>query len=165
MSGGAGGVVGGPVTFPGYPPGPPTAKHLLERLRGLDDLRRDVLGTVGQRFATYGDFYYGEGPDLDIYFTCHPELIHEVLVTQARAFHKRTLDLEVLGNGLLTSDGRQLDSIEFSHFLVRDEEPLLFHTGLRGMFPALREDVAKLIDPAKIRWIGFSHFESDECGA
>jgi len=55
--------------------------------------------------------------------------------------------------------------LEFSHFLVRDEEPLLFHTGLRGMFPALREDVAKVIDPAKIRWIGFSHFESDECGA
>jgi flavorubredoxin len=52
----------------------------------------------------------------------------------------------------------------FNHFLVRDEEPLLFHAGLRGMFPMLREAVARLIDPATIRHIGFSHFESDECG-
>jgi hypothetical protein len=39
--------------------------------------------------------------------------------------------------------------MEFNHFLVRDEEPLLFHAGLKGMFPALREAVAKIIDPAK----------------
>jgi cytochrome P450 len=101
----SGRVEGGPVTFPGYPPGPPAPRHLLEGLRGLEDMRRDVLGTVGQRFATYGDLYYAEGPGIDVYFTCHPDLIHEVLVTQARAFHKRTTDLELLGNGLLTSDG------------------------------------------------------------
>jgi flavorubredoxin len=53
----------------------------------------------------------------------------------------------------------------FNHFLVRDEEPLLFHTGMRTMFPRLRDAVAKLIDPAKLRWISYSHFESDECGA
>jgi flavorubredoxin len=56
-------------------------------------------------------------------------------------------------------------NLEFNHFLVRDDEPLLFHTGLRGMFPPLREAVGRLIDPARIRHIGFSHFESDECGA
>ena len=55
--------------------------------------------------------------------------------------------------------------MQFNHFLVRDEEPLLFHTGLRSMFPFLREAVAKLIDPAKLRHIAWSHFESDECGA
>ena len=55
--------------------------------------------------------------------------------------------------------------LQFNHFLVKDDEPLLFHTGLKGMFPLVREAVAKLMDPAKIRWIGFSHFESDECGA
>ena len=55
--------------------------------------------------------------------------------------------------------------LEFSHFLVRDDEPLLFHAGLRGMFPVLREQVSRLIDISKIRHIGFSHFESDECGA
>lgn len=55
--------------------------------------------------------------------------------------------------------------MQFNHFLVRDDEPLLFHTGLRGMFPLLREAVATLIDPAQLRYIAWSHFESDECGA
>ena len=55
-------------------------------------------------------------------------------------------------------------NLEFSHFLVRDDEPLLFHAGLRGMFPILREEVSRLIDISKLRHIGFSHFESDECG-
>jgi flavorubredoxin len=56
-------------------------------------------------------------------------------------------------------------NLEFSHFLVRDDEPLLFHAGLRGMFPVLREQVSRLMDVSKLRHIGFSHFESDECGA
>jgi flavorubredoxin len=55
--------------------------------------------------------------------------------------------------------------LQFNHFLVRDDEPLLFHTGMRGMFPAMREAVATLIDPASLRWISWSHFEVDECGA
>ncbi len=55
--------------------------------------------------------------------------------------------------------------LQFNHFLVVDDEPLLYHAGLRGMFPILREAVAKVLDPVRLRWIGFSHFESDECGA
>jgi flavorubredoxin len=55
--------------------------------------------------------------------------------------------------------------LEFSQFLVRDEEPLLFHTGMRGLFPIVRDAVATLIKPEKLRWIGFSHFEADECGS
>jgi flavorubredoxin len=55
--------------------------------------------------------------------------------------------------------------MQFNHFLVRDDEPLLFHTGYRAMFPALREAVGALIDPTKLRHIAWSHFESDECGA
>lgn len=105
MTASAGGIASGPVTFPGYPPGPAASRHLLEELRALDDLRRDVLGTVGQRFATYGDLYYAEAPEVDLYSTCHPDLIHQVLVSDARSFRKRTTDLELLGNGLLTSDG------------------------------------------------------------
>jgi flavorubredoxin len=54
--------------------------------------------------------------------------------------------------------------MQFNHFLVRDEEPLLFHAGLKAMFPALKEAVGKLIDPAKLRHIAWSHFESDEVG-
>jgi len=53
----------------------------------------------------------------------------------------------------------------FNHFLVRDDEPLLYHTGYRHMFPELLAAVKTLIDPAKLRWISWSHFESDECGA
>ncbi len=56
-------------------------------------------------------------------------------------------------------------NLQFCNFLVKDEEPLLFHTGLRRMFPEVREGVRQLIDPAKLRWISWSHFESDECGS
>ena len=56
-------------------------------------------------------------------------------------------------------------NLQFNHFLVKDDEPLLFHTGLRRMFPEVREAVASLIDPARLRWISWSHFESDECGS
>jgi flavorubredoxin len=55
--------------------------------------------------------------------------------------------------------------IQFNQFLVRDEEPFLMHTGLRRMFDVTREAVASLIDPTTLRWIGYSHFEPDECGA
>jgi len=55
--------------------------------------------------------------------------------------------------------------MQFNHFLIRDEEPLLYHAGYRGMFADVREAVATLIDPSRLRWVGFSHFESDECGA
>jgi flavorubredoxin len=56
-------------------------------------------------------------------------------------------------------------NLGFSQFLVRDEEPLLFHTGMRALFPLVSEAVSKLIDPSALRWIGFSHFEADECGS
>jgi len=55
--------------------------------------------------------------------------------------------------------------MQFNHFLVKDEEPLLYHAGYKAMFPAMMEAVSKLIDPAQLKWVGFSHFESDECGA
>jgi flavorubredoxin len=55
--------------------------------------------------------------------------------------------------------------LQFNHFVVRDEEPLLYHTGMRQMFPELKESVAKILDPGGLRWIGWSHFEVDECGA
>jgi flavorubredoxin len=55
--------------------------------------------------------------------------------------------------------------LQFNHFLIKDDEPLLYHAGLKLMFPLLVDAVKTLIDPAQIRWIGFSHFEVDECGA
>ncbi len=56
-------------------------------------------------------------------------------------------------------------NIQFCQFLVRGDEPLLFHTGMRGIFPVVKDAVASLMDPSKLRWLGFSHFEADECGA
>ncbi len=56
-------------------------------------------------------------------------------------------------------------NLQFCQFLVRDDEPLLYHTGMRRLFPRVREAVATLIEPSKIRWIGFSHYEADECGS
>ena len=55
--------------------------------------------------------------------------------------------------------------LQFNHFVVRDDEPLLFHTGMRKMFPDVRDAVARIIDPVALRWISWSHFEVDECGA
>ncbi|HSR68799.1 MAG TPA: MBL fold metallo-hydrolase [Acidobacteriota bacterium] len=55
--------------------------------------------------------------------------------------------------------------LQFNHFLLTDDEPMLYHSGLRGMFEEIREGVASVIDPSKLRWVGFSHFESDECGS
>ena len=53
----------------------------------------------------------------------------------------------------------------FNQFLVRGEDPLLFHTGHRRLFPAVREALARLIRPERLRWISFGHLEADECGA
>ena len=55
--------------------------------------------------------------------------------------------------------------LQFNHFLIKDDEPMLYHTGLKQMFPLIYEAVRTLIDPKLLRWIGFSHFEVDECGA
>ena len=56
-------------------------------------------------------------------------------------------------------------NLQFAQFLVRDDEPLLFETGMRALFPAVRDAVAQVIDPATLRWVSFSHFEADECGS
>ena len=55
----------------------------------------------------------------------------------------------------------QRGNFQFNHFLVKDDEPLLFHTGLRVMHAEIREAVAKLIDISDLRHISFSHFESE----
>ena len=59
----------------------------------------------------------------------------------------------------------QWGNFQFNHSRVKDDEPLLFSTGLRGMHAEIREAVSKLINPSELRHISFSHFESDECGS
>ncbi|HEX3348437.1 MAG TPA: MBL fold metallo-hydrolase [Acetobacteraceae bacterium] len=53
----------------------------------------------------------------------------------------------------------------FNQFLVLGDEPLLFHTGLRRMFPLVREAFSRIIPTEQLRWIAFGHYEADECGA
>ncbi len=55
--------------------------------------------------------------------------------------------------------------IQFNQFLVVDDEPFLMHTGFKGSFDTTLAGVRSVMDPARLRWIGFSHFEADECGA
>jgi flavorubredoxin len=53
----------------------------------------------------------------------------------------------------------------FNSYLLAADEPLLFHTGYRKLFPVTLEAVKKVMPVEKLRWIGGSHFESDEYGA
>lgn len=53
----------------------------------------------------------------------------------------------------------------FNQFLVKGDEPLLFHCGMRGLFPLVSEAVGKIMPVDRLRWITFGHVESDECGA
>jgi flavorubredoxin len=57
------------------------------------------------------------------------------------------------------------EGFTFNQFLVRGEQPLLFHTGPRMMYPLVSEAVAKVVPLEDLRWISFGHVESDECGA
>jgi flavorubredoxin len=75
------------------------------------------------------------------------------------------LTTEIAPNIYRISIFAQRGNVQFNHFLVKDDEPLLFHTGLRGMYAEIREAVSKLINVSELRHIGFSHFESDECGS
>ena len=53
----------------------------------------------------------------------------------------------------------------FNQYLIAGDEPLLFHTGPRKLFPLVREAIAAVLPVERLRWLGLSHFEADECGA
>jgi flavorubredoxin len=53
----------------------------------------------------------------------------------------------------------------FNQFLIKADQPLLFHCGPRGMFEAVSAAVETVLPAASLRWISFGHVESDECGA
>jgi flavorubredoxin len=57
------------------------------------------------------------------------------------------------------------EGFTFNQFLITGDEPLLFHTGPRGMFPLVAEAVAKVVPVESLRWITFGHVEADECGS
>jgi len=62
-------------------------------------------------------------------------------------------------------DGITPDGFTFNQFLIRADEPMLFHCGHRGMFPLISAALARVTPVEKLRWIGFGHVEADECGA
>jgi glyoxylase-like metal-dependent hydrolase (beta-lactamase superfamily II) len=53
----------------------------------------------------------------------------------------------------------------FNQFLIEDEQPLLYHTGPKKMFGLIREAIDRVLPAESLRWIGFSHYEADECGS
>ena len=53
----------------------------------------------------------------------------------------------------------------FNQFLIDADEPLLFHTGLKRIFPLLCEAIETVLPVSRLRWITFGHYEADECGA
>lgn len=53
----------------------------------------------------------------------------------------------------------------FNQYLIADDDPLLFHTGPRSIHPMVKEAISSVLDVSKLRFIGFSHFECDECGS
>jgi len=56
-------------------------------------------------------------------------------------------------------------SFSFNQYLIVDNQPLLFHTGPRRMFPLVREAVDRVLPLERLSYIGLSHYEADECGS
>lgn len=57
------------------------------------------------------------------------------------------------------------EGFSFNQFLIVADEPLLFHTGPRGLFPLVAEAVARVVPVETVRWVSFGHVEADECGS
>src|ERR1051326_7016859 len=76
--------------------------------------------------------------------------VHEV----ADGSYRNTTPLSFLPGGF-----------SFNQYLIVDDEPLLFHTGPRKLFPVVREAVAAVMPVERLRYVGLSHFEADECGS
>ena len=122
------------------PPGPPSPRHLWEELLYFRDLKRDVIGTIAQRFATYGDVYYGRVRGQGVFSAMDPEFLHAVLVSQAPAFRRRTIDLEFLGDGVLTSNGEDWRAKR------RRLQPGFRHESIQGYATLMGEEVERLLE-------------------
>jgi flavorubredoxin len=55
--------------------------------------------------------------------------------------------------------------MSFNQILINADEPLLFHTGMRALFPLVSDAVSKVLPLTSLRWISFGHVEADECGS
>ena len=77
--------------------------------------------------------------------------VHEV----AEGIYRVNTPVQIAGGG----------GFSFNQYLIVDDEPLLFHTGPRKMFPLVREAVARVLPVARLRYLALSHVEADECGS
>jgi len=77
--------------------------------------------------------------------------VHEI----ADGIYRINTPVEIAGAG----------AFNFNQYLIRDDQPLLFHTGPRKMFALVREAVASILPVESVRHVAFSHVEADECGA
>jgi flavorubredoxin len=76
--------------------------------------------------------------------------------------------IDEIADGLFrvhTPDTSFPGGFSFNQYLLRDEQPLLFHTGPRALFPQIHAAIATVLPVQRLRYIGFSHVESDECGS
>jgi flavorubredoxin len=64
-----------------------------------------------------------------------------------------------------TSIQLPVGAFSFNQYLIVDDKPMLFHTGPRRLFPLVQEAIASMLPIEKLGYIGFSHFEADECGS
>ena len=71
-------------------------------------------------------------------------------------------DIYRINTPLTLPDGM---AFSFNQYVIVDDAPMIFHAGMRSAFPVVREAVEKLFPIGKLRYVGLSHFESDECGA
>jgi len=72
---------------------------------------------------------------------------------------------EIAGDTYRISSFDPIKRMQFNEFLIVDDEPFLMHTGPAKLFAQTHEAVARIIGPDRLRWLGFSHYEADECGA
>jgi flavorubredoxin len=82
--------------------------------------------------------------------------------TSGTNLHEIAAGIYRINTPVASPDGSRFN---FGQYLVADDEPLLFHTGPKRMFPLVAEAVGKVVPLERLRWIGFSHFEADECGS
>lgn len=74
--------------------------------------------------------------------------------------------VDEVGDGIYRlSTWLEAAGLVFNQYLIDAEEPLLFHTGQRALFPDVSAAVASVVPLDRLRWISFGHLESDECGA
>jgi flavorubredoxin len=77
--------------------------------------------------------------------------LHEI----AAGIYRINTPVEILGG----------TGFNFYQYLVVDDEPLLFHTGPRRLFPLVAEAIGRVVPIDRLRFVAFSHYEADECGS